>query len=125
LQANHYDPSVQNIKSWGSLERNRGLTLCYSCKRPRHLSKECPERKPSCLCCKAVDHEVLDFPRMIVRIEKLNVEQANHEGYQETKIIEEPQKVLEIMLLKMKETMNEHKDASLSEIFKEKEKIEE
>jgi hypothetical protein len=28
------------------------------------------------------------------------------------------------MLLKMKETMNEHKDASLSEIFKENEKIE-
>jgi hypothetical protein len=28
------------------------------------------------------------------------------------------------MLLKMKETLDEHKDASLSEIFKEKEKIE-
>jgi hypothetical protein len=70
-----------------------------------------------------MDHEVLDCPRMIARLEKLNMEKANSEGDQETKIIEEPQKELEIMLLKMKETLDEHKDASLSEIFKEKEKI--
>ena len=71
-----------------------------------------------------MDHEVLDCPRMIARLEKLNMEQANSEGDQETNIIEEPQKESKIMLLKMKETLNKHKDASLLEIFKEKEKIE-
>ena len=34
LQASHHDPSVQYKKSWGSLKRKRGLTLCYSCRRP-------------------------------------------------------------------------------------------
>ena len=47
-----------------------------------------------------MDHEVLDFTRMIARLEKMNMEQANLEGDQETKIIEEPQKESEIMLLK-------------------------
>jgi hypothetical protein len=60
-----------------------------------------------------MDHEVLDFSRMIARLEKMNMEQANSEGDQETKIIEEPQKELDIMLLKMKETLDEHKDVSL------------
>jgi hypothetical protein len=71
-----------------------------------------------------MDHEVLDCPRMIARLEKLNMEQANSEGDQETKIMKEPQKESEIMLLKIKETLDDHKDVSLSEIFKEKEKIE-
>jgi hypothetical protein len=87
LQASHHDPSAQYKKSWGSWKRKRGLTLCYSCRRPGHLAKEFPGRNPSFLYCKAMDHEVLDFPRMITRIEKLNMEQG-----QETKIIEEPQK---------------------------------
>jgi hypothetical protein len=34
-----------------------------------------------------MDHEVLDCPRMITRLEKMNMEKG-----QETKIIEEPQK---------------------------------
>jgi hypothetical protein len=118
LQASHHDPSVQYKKSWGSWTRKRGLTLCYNCRRPRHLANECPGRNPSCLCCKAMDHEVLDFPRMIARLEKLNMEQANSEGDQENKIMEEPQKESEIMLLKIKETLDDHKDVSLSEIFK-------
>jgi hypothetical protein len=37
-----------------------------------------------------MDHEVLDCPRMIARLEKLNMEQADPERDQETKIIEEP-----------------------------------
>jgi hypothetical protein len=37
-----------------------------------------------------MEHEVLDCLRMIARLEKLNMEQANPEGDQETKIIEEP-----------------------------------
>jgi hypothetical protein len=124
LQAIPYDPSTQYKKSWVSLKRKRGLTLCYNCRRPGHLAKECLGRNPSCLCCRAMDHEVLDCPRMIARLEKMNMEQANSEGDQETKIIEEPQKESEIMLLKIKETLDDHKDVSLSEIFKEKEKIE-
>ena len=39
-----------------------------------------------------MDHEVLDFPRMIARLEKLNMELANLEGDQETKIIVETKK---------------------------------
>jgi hypothetical protein len=39
-----------------------------------------------------MDHEVLDCPRMIARLEKLNMEQENFEGDKETKILEEPQK---------------------------------
>jgi hypothetical protein len=124
LQASYHDPSAQYRRGWGSFKRKRGLTLCYSCRRPGHLAKEFPGRSPICLCCKDMDHEVLDFPRMIARLEKLNMEQANSKGDQETKIMEEPQKESEIMLLKLKETLDDHKDISLSEIFKEKEKIE-
>jgi hypothetical protein len=38
-----------------------------------------------------MDHEVLDCPRMIARLEKINMDQENLEGDQETKIIEETQ----------------------------------
>jgi hypothetical protein len=90
FQASHYDPSKQYKKIWGSLKRKRGLKFCYSCRRPGHLAKECPGRNPSCLCCKALDHEVMDWPRMIARLEKMNMEQENSKGDQETNIIEEP-----------------------------------
>ena len=69
LQVSYYDPSVQYRKGWGSFKRKRGLNLCYSCRRLRHLAKECPGRRPSCLYSKYMDHEVLDFPRMIVKVE--------------------------------------------------------
>ena len=92
LQANHYDPSAQYKKNWGSLQRKRGLTLCYSCRRPGHLAKEFPGRRPSCLCCKAMDHEVLDCPRMIAKLERMNMRQEYHEKGQDTKTMAEPQK---------------------------------
>jgi hypothetical protein len=105
------------MKSWGSLKRKRGLTLCYNCRRPIHIVKECPGRRPICLCCKAMDHEVLDCPRIIAKLEKLNIEQARD---QETKIIEETQKESEKILLQMRDTLNDHSHVRLSEIFKKK-----
>jgi hypothetical protein len=120
LQVHHCDTSAQYRKGWGSFKRKRGLTLCYSCRRPGHLAKECPGRGPICLCCKAIGHEVLDFPRMIAKVEKMNIRQENHE----TKNMLEHQKESETILLQMKETLNDHRDISLSEILKEKECIE-
>jgi hypothetical protein len=78
------------MKGWGSFNRKRGLTLCYSCRRPRHLAKEFSSRRPSCLCCKDMDHEVLDYPRMIAKVEKINMKQEKYETGQETKDMIEP-----------------------------------
>ena len=78
LQARPYDPSTQYKNSWGSLKINIGLTLFYNCRRPGHLAKEFPGRNPRCLCCKAMDHEVLDCPRMITKLERINLNQEYH-----------------------------------------------
>jgi hypothetical protein len=67
---------------------------------------------------------VLDFPRMIAKVERMNMRQENPEKGQETETMEEPQKESETVLLQMKETLNDHRDINLSEIFKEKECIE-
>jgi hypothetical protein len=61
---------------------------------------------------------------MIAKIEKMNMRQKNHETGQEIKTMAEPQKESETILLQMKETLNDHRDINLSEIFKEKECIE-
>jgi len=37
-----------------------------------------------------MDHKVLDFPRMIAKIERMNMEQVEPEKGQETEIMEEP-----------------------------------
>ena len=111
LQVNYYDPSVQYKKGWGSFQRKRRLTLCYNCRRSGHLAKECPSRIPSCICCKAMDYEVLDCPRMIAKVQ--NIRQENHEGGQETKTMEESQKESETVLLQMKEALNDHRDTNL------------
>jgi hypothetical protein len=124
LQDSYHDPGMQYRKSWGSFKRKRGLTLCYSCRKLGHLAKECPSGRTNCLCCKAMDHEVLDCPRMIDRLEKMNIEQAKPKGNEETQIIEEPQKESDIMLLKMKDTLNDHRDIILLEILKKKEQVE-
>jgi hypothetical protein len=124
LQVSYYDPSAQYMKGWGSFKRKRGLTLCYSCRRPGHLAKECPGRGPIFLCCKATDHEVLDFPRMIAKVENMNMKQENNEKGQETKDMIELQKESKTVLLQMKETLNDHRDINLTEILKVKECIE-
>jgi hypothetical protein len=77
FQVRSYDPSVQYKRSWRSFKRKRGLTLCYSYRRLGHLVKEFPRRRPRCLCCKAMDHEVLDCPRMIAKVERMNLNQEN------------------------------------------------
>jgi hypothetical protein len=69
-----------------------------------------------------MDHEVLDFPRMITKLERMNL---NEENPKEDPEIVEPQKESEKVLLQMKDTLNDHRHIILSEVFKEKECIEE
>jgi hypothetical protein len=56
------------------------------------MAKEFPGRRPICFCFKAMDHEFLDFPRMIAEVERMNMRQEDHEKYQATEIMTEPQK---------------------------------
>ena len=53
------------------------MKLCYNCRRPGHHVKECPGTGPICLCCKIVGHKVEDFPRMIAKVEQMNMSQEN------------------------------------------------
>jgi hypothetical protein len=124
FQISYYDSSAQCRKDWVSFNRKRGLILCYSCKRLGHLAKEFPDRRPSCLCCKDMDHEVLDFPIMIAKIQRMNMREENPKEGQETATMEEPRKESENVLLQMKETLNDHRNVNLSKIFKEKKCIE-
>jgi hypothetical protein len=77
LQASYHDLGVQYKRSWGTFKRKRGLTLYYSCRRLGHLAKEFPGGRSSCLCCKYLDHEVLDCPRMIAKLERMNLNEEN------------------------------------------------
>jgi hypothetical protein len=121
LQVSSHDPSAQYRRRWGSFKRKRGLNLCYSCRRSGHLAKEFPGGISSFICCKSLDHEVLDFPRMIAKLERMNLNQENPK--EDPKTTDEPQKESEKALLQMKETLNDHRHVILSEIFKEKECI--
>jgi hypothetical protein len=87
LQVHHYDPrgDVQYRRGWGTFKRKIGLTLCYNCRRPGHLAKEFPGAGPICLFCKIVGHEVEDCPRMIAKVERMNIRQEKYEESQETK----------------------------------------
>jgi hypothetical protein len=78
FQVHHCDPSAQYRRGWGSFKRKRGLTLCYNCIRPGHLAKECPGTGPICLCCKVMGHEVEDCPRMIAKVENMNMRQEKY-----------------------------------------------
>jgi hypothetical protein len=46
-----------------------------------------------------MDHEVLDCPRMISKVETMNMKQENYEKGKETKDLIEPQKESEIVSL--------------------------
>ena len=67
-----------------------------------------------------MDHEVLDCPRMIAKIEEMNMRQKNPRTDPKTKIMTEPQKESAKLLLQMKEPLNDQRHVRLSEIFKEK-----
>jgi hypothetical protein len=69
-----------------------------------------------------MDHEVLDCPRMIAKVERMNLNQENPKADPETMV--ESQKESEKVLLQMKETLDDHRHVRLSEIFKEKEYLE-
>ena len=58
-----------------------------------------PGGKPSCLCCESLDHEVLDFPGMIAKIERMNLHEEHPRTAPE---IAEPQKESEKVLIEMK-----------------------
>jgi hypothetical protein len=115
MWVHHYDFSAQYRRGSRSFKIKRGLTLCYNCRIPRHLAKEFLGTYPICICCKAIGHEVEDCPRMIAKVEKMNMRQENFEEGQETRNMLENQKGNEskTMLLQLKETMNDHRDISL------------
>jgi hypothetical protein len=75
LQVQHYYSSAQHRRSWETYKRKRGLALCYNCRRPRQIAKEFPGTGPICLCCNIVGHEVDDCPRMIAKVERMNMGQ--------------------------------------------------
>jgi hypothetical protein len=51
----------------------------------------------------------MDCPRMIAKIEGMNMRQENPKEYPETKIMAEPQKESEKVLLLIKDTLNNHR----------------
>jgi hypothetical protein len=93
------------------------LTICYNYRRPRHLAKEFPGAGPICLCCKIVGNKVEDCPRMIAKVEQMNMSQENKsilENHKEKELDKS-----QTMLVQLKEAMNNHTYISLPEILKE------
>jgi hypothetical protein len=128
LQVEHCDPSAQYIRGWGTFKIERGLTLCYNCRRLGHISKEFLGAGPICLYCKIFGHEVEDCPRIIAKFERMNVRQENYEESQETKSMlgshkEKELEKVQTTLVQLKEMMDVHKDVSLPEILKVKQCI--
>jgi hypothetical protein len=124
------EPSVQYKRCWGTFKTKRGLKLCYNCRRPGNLTKDFPGTGPICLCCNIVGHEVEDCPKMIAKVERMNMRQENYEGSEETKGMleshkeKEPEEV-QTTLIQLKEMIDVHKDVSLLEILKVKQCISE
>jgi hypothetical protein len=55
-----------------------------------------------------MDHEVLDFPRMIAKVERINMRQENPKADPTIDIMEEPKKESKNVFIQMKETLNDH-----------------
>jgi hypothetical protein len=72
-----------------------------------------------------MDHEVLDFPRMIAKLEGMKMRQENPKVDQKTMIMTKSQEESEKVMLQIRETLNDHRHVRLSGIFKEKECLEE
>jgi hypothetical protein len=68
-----------------------------------------------------MDHEVLDFPRMIAKLDRTNLSSENPKEDPEK---EEPQQESEKVWIQIKETLSDHRHFILPEIFREKECIE-
>jgi hypothetical protein len=107
LQVQHCDPSAQYKRSLGTYKRKRGLTLCYSYRRLGHLAKECPGAGPICLYCKVVGHEVEDYPKMIAKVEQMNMIQENKSMLENHKVKESEK--YQTMLVQLKEVVDDHK----------------
>jgi hypothetical protein len=73
---------------------------------------------PICICCKIVGHEVEDFPRMISKVEQMNMSQENKSILEDQK--EKGSDKVQTTLVQLKEAMNDHKYVSLPETMKEK-----
>jgi hypothetical protein len=112
LQVQHCDPSAQYMRGWGAFKRKRGLTLCYNYIRPRHIAKEFHGIGPICLCCKIVGHEVEDCPRMIAKVEQMNMSQENMKHVR-ISVKEKGSEEVQTTLVQLKEAMNDKKDVSL------------
>jgi len=51
------------------LRRGRGQLLCYNCGGPGHYVCDCKYlMRPSCLYCTQFDHDMEDYPTVIVRL---------------------------------------------------------
>jgi translation initiation factor 1 (eIF-1/SUI1) len=64
-----------------------------------------------------MDHEVLDFPIMIAKLEGMNLNQENPKEDPEK---EEPQQESEKVLIQMKETLNDHRNVTIIRDFQRK-----
>jgi hypothetical protein len=61
-----------------------------------------------------MDHEVLDCPGMISKVERMNLNKENPKADLETKIMAESHKESEKVLLQMRETLSDHRHVRLS-----------
>jgi hypothetical protein len=58
--------------------------------------------------CPCANNEVLDFPRIIAKVEIMNMTQENPKENPETKIMTKSQEESENVLLQIRETLNDH-----------------
>ena len=98
--------------------------MCYNCRRPRHIAKDCHEVGPACLYCQLVGHQVEDCPRLIAKLEeqdikkgvvKENLEHKKVLGNHREKRMEDFQALLD--------ERKAHTNVSLSKSLKEKQCI--
>jgi hypothetical protein len=97
------------------------LKLCYNYRIPGDIAKKFPGIGLISLCYKIVGHEFEDFPRMIAKVKKMNTSQENKSMLEDKK--EKGSEEVQTTFVQIKEAMNDHKDVSLPEILKEKQRM--